>query len=156
MIVLKAPIVAFVYTFQPPLKELSRSGALPLHSEATVDDKAPWELPTLSLKNKRRDSLHPLWLLSVCLSHSLSLFSLFFPTPCFCVRSSPWKQISCPCCSPRTHNAVWPVLSNCYKDKPWEPQATADWKSLLNFLWSVPEAECRTLTASGLHSGALL
>lgn len=53
-------------------------------------------------------------------SQCLFFFSVFF----LCL-SGRRKQISWPCCCLRTHNAAWPVLSDCSKDKPWEPRAMA-------------------------------
>lgn len=76
-------------------------------------------------------------------SQWLSATRVFFS--CFASVQTLYRQISCPCWCSRTHNAVWPVLSNCYKDKPWEPWATTAWESVLNFLWSVPDAACWTV-----------
>lgn len=114
------------HTFQALLSKMSFSIDLSLPSKV-IFNNALRELSTLSFKTIP---------MTFC-------YQVFFSS--FASVQTLYRQISCPCWCSRTHNAVWPVLSNCYKDKPWEPWATTAWESVLNFLWSVPDAACWTV-----------
>lgn len=70
-----------------------------------------WDLSALSFIRKKNG-------VTFCYSAFFSFFFFGGGGP-----SRRRKQISWPCCCLRTHDAAWPTLSDCSKDKPWEPQA---------------------------------
>lgn len=110
-------------------------------------------------KNKRRDFLHPLWLLSVrpsvCLTPSVSPAPPFFfiHLSLFVRWSRGNKSLALVAAQGHTMQCdrYYQIVTKINLESLG---LRLTGKSLLNFLWSVPDAECRTLMASGFLSGA--